>query len=46
MTLTELARLAHVSTSTASKAFAQSSEINQETKEMIFEVAKQNGCFK
>ena len=46
MTLTELAKLAHVSTSTASKAFALSSEVNAETREMIFEVAKQHGCFK
>lgn len=46
MTLTELARLAHVSTSTASKAFALSPEVNVETRNMIFEVAKANGCFK
>lgn len=46
MTLTELARLAHVSTSTASKAFALSPEVNDQTKDMIFEVAKANGCFK
>lgn len=46
MTLSELARLAHVSTSTASKAFAMSPEVNPETRDMIFEVAKQNGCFK
>ena len=46
MTLTELAKLAHVSTSTASKAFAQSSEVNEQTRNMIFEVAKRNGCFK
>ncbi|MBQ8321549.1 MAG: LacI family DNA-binding transcriptional regulator [Clostridia bacterium] len=46
MTLTELARLAHVSTSTASKAFALSPEVNEQTRDMIFEVAKANGCFK
>ena len=46
MTLTELARLAHVSTSTASKAFALSPEVNEQTRDMIFEVAKENGCFK
>ncbi len=46
MTLTELARLAHVSTSTASKAFALSPEVNVETRNMIFDVAKANGCFK
>ena len=46
MTLTELARLAHVSTSTASKAFALSPEVNEQTRDMIFRVAKINGCFK
>ena len=46
MTLTELARLAHVSTSTASKAFALSPEVNEQTRDMIFDVAKKNGCFK
>ena len=46
MTLTELAKLAHVSTSTASKAFAMSPEVNEETRTMIFDVAKANGCFK
>ncbi len=46
MTLTELARLAHVSTSTASKAFALSPEVNEQTRDMVFEAAKANGCFK
>ena len=46
MTLTELAKLAHVSTSTASKAFSHSSEVNEQTREMIFEVARRAGCFK
>lgn len=46
MTLTELARLAHVSTSTASKAFSMSPEVHEETRSMIFEMAKRNGCFK
>ena len=46
MTLTELAKLAHVSTSTASKAFAGSPEVNEQTREMIFEVARRAGCFK
>lgn len=46
MTLTELARLAHVSTSTASKAFALSPEVNEQTRDMIFDVAKTHGCFK
>ena len=46
MTLTELARLAHVSTSTASKAFALSPEVNEQTRNLVFDVAKANGCFK
>ena len=46
MTLTELARLAHVSTSTASKAFALSPEVNEQTRNLIFDVARANGCFK
>ncbi len=46
MTLTKLARLANVSVSTASKAFSMSSEVNEETREMIFKVAKENNCFK
>ena len=46
MTLSELAKLAHVSISTASKAFAMSKEVNEETRELIFSVARENGCFK
>ena len=46
MTITELAKLAHVSTSTVSKAFALLPEVSEQTRSMIFEVAKANGCFK
>ena len=46
MTLSKLAKLANVSVSTASKAFAGSPEVNRETGEMIFSVAKAHGCFK
>ena len=46
MTLTKLAKLANVSVSTASKAFLMSNEVNEETREMIFAIAKENGCFK
>lgn len=46
MTLSKLAKLANVSVSTASKAFSGSSEVNEETREMIFRIAKENGCFK
>lgn len=46
ITLSKLAKLANVSVSTASKAFSGSGEINSETREMIFDVAKKHGCFK
>ena len=46
LTLSKLARLANVSVSTASKAFSGSAEVNEETREMIFGIARQYGCFK
>lgn len=46
ITLSKLARLANVSVSTASKAFSGSGEVSRETKEMIYAVAKEHGCFK
>lgn len=46
MTLSKLAKLANVSVSTASKAFSGSAEVNEETREMIFRIAKEHGCFK
>lgn len=46
ITLSKLAALAHVSVSTASKAFSMSSEVNEQTREMIFRIAKEQGCFK
>lgn len=45
MNLTKLARMANVSVSTVSKAFTDSREISAETKKMIFDLAKANGCF-
>ena len=45
MTQEKLAKLAHVSVSTVSKAFAGSPEINEETKKLIFQIAKEHGCF-
>ena len=45
MTLEKLAALAHVSVSTVSKAFSGSSEISEETKQMIFSIAKEKKCF-
>lgn len=46
MTLTKLAQLAHVSVSTVSKAFSMSPEIHPDTRESIFKIAKEQGCFK
>ena len=46
ITLSKLASLAHVSVSTASKAFSGSNEVNEQTREHIFKIAKENGCFK
>ncbi len=46
MTLSKLAKLANVSVSTASKAFSGSHEVNAETREMIFEIAREYKCFK
>ena len=46
MTLSGLAKLAHVSVSTVSKAFSMSPEIHPDTREMIFAIAKEQGCFK
>lgn len=46
ITLSKIAKLAHVSVSTASKAFSMSNEVNPETREMIFKIAKEYGCFK
>ena len=45
MNLSKLAQLANVSVSTVSKAFSDSNEISEQTKEMIFNVAKEYGCF-
>ncbi len=46
ITLSKLAKLANVSVSTASKAFSMSDEVSEQTRELIFSVAKKHGCFK
>lgn len=46
ITLSKIAKEAHVSVSTASKAFSGSTEVNEETRQLVFEVAKRYGCFK
>ena len=46
LTLSKIAKLAHVSVSTASKAFSMSSEVSEKNRQEIFQVAKEYGCFK
>lgn len=46
LTLSKLAKLSNVSVSTASKAFSMSSEVSDETRQRIFDIANQHGCFK
>ena len=45
MTLSELARLANVSVSVASKAFSGRGDVSEAMKDHVFEVAKKYGCF-
>lgn len=45
MTLAKLAELAGVSTGTVSKAFSGSKEISEDTRQIVFSVAKKHGCF-
>lgn len=46
ITLSKIAQLAHVSVSTASKAFSMSGEVSEQTRNEIFRIAKDYGCFK
>lgn len=46
ITQSKLAKLANVSVSTISKAFSMSSEVNEETREHIFNIARKYDCFK
>ena len=45
MTLQKLAELAHVSVSTASKAFSGSPDISEKTKQLVIKTAKKYNCF-
>lgn len=45
MTMKKLAALANVSKSTVSKAFSGAKDINPETREHIFKIAKETGCY-
>lgn len=46
ITLTKIAKLANVSISTASKAFTMSTEVSEETRNIVFSIAKEHGVFK
>ncbi len=47
ITLSTIAKKAHVSVSTVSKAFSMNSEVNDETREKnFFQISKDYGCFK
>jgi len=45
MNLNTLAKLAGVSVATVSKAFSGSEEISRETRDRIFSIAREHGCF-
>ena len=45
MTLSQLAKLTGTSVGTVSKAFSGSHEISEETRNRIYEAAKEHGCF-
>lgn len=45
MNLRDLAKMAGFSVSTVSKAFCDAGDVSRETKEKIFAVAKESGCF-
>lgn len=45
MTMKELATLANVSVSTVSKAFSDAEDVGEDTKKLIFEIAKAQGCY-
>lgn len=46
ITLSKIAKLAHVSISTVSKSFSMSPEVNEQTREVIFSIAREHGSFK
>lgn len=46
ITLTNIAKLANVSVSTASKAFSMSPDVSDETRNVVFKIAKEHGVFK
>lgn len=45
MTMRELAKLANVSPSTVSKSFKDADDVSEETKKLVFDIAKKHGCY-
>ena len=45
MTLEKLAKRANVSVSTVSKAFSGSRDISEETRQKVFQIAREEGCY-
>lgn len=45
MRMRELAKLCNVSVSTVSKAFSGAQDVSAETRDLIFSVARENGCY-
>lgn len=45
MTMKDLAKVCNVSVATVSKAFSGADDVSKDTKDHIFKVAKENGCF-
>ena len=45
MTMKDLANICNISVSTVSKAFSEADDVSAETRELIFSVARENGCF-
>ena len=45
MTMKELAKLANVSVSTVSKAFSEADDIGEDTREHVFQLAREHGCY-
>lgn len=45
MTMRDLAKLANVSVSTVSKAFREADDVSPQTREQIFALAREQGCF-
>lgn len=45
MTMRDLAKLCNVSVSTVSKAFYDADDVSEDTKKLIFDIARENGVY-